>query len=55
MAGYIKLSNMKWQLGRQYRQISPTDAQRETIDLWHKNNQISQAYFFNDLVKKGKE
>lgn len=55
MAGYIKLSNMKWQLGRQYRLIVITDAQRETIDLWHKNNQISQEYFFNDLVKKGKE
>ena len=55
MAGYIKLSNMKWQLGRQYRQICLTDAQKITIDLWHKNNQISQEYFFNDLVKKGKE
>lgn len=55
MAGYIKLSNMKWQFGRQYRKISLTDAQRNTIDLWHKNNQISKEYFFNDLVKKGKE
>ena len=55
MAGYIKLSNMKWQPGRQYRQLSLTDAQRETIELWHKKNQLSKAYFHNEFVTKGKE
>lgn len=55
MAGYIKLSNMKWQLGRQYKLIAITDAQRETIDSWHKNNEISQEYFLSDLEKTSKK
>lgn len=55
VAGYIKLSNMKWQLGRQYRHSSVTEAQIKTIDLWHERNKLSREYFLNDLGKKGKE
>jgi hypothetical protein len=45
VAGYVKLSNMVWQLGRHYAVIVLTDAQLATILDWHIKNAISDDYF----------
>lgn len=43
--GYIKLSEMIWQLGRHYKRIVLTEAQLSTINEWHSNNGINDDYF----------
>lgn len=53
MAGLIKLSNMGWQLGRQYTYISLTKEQKETIDTWHEKNGISREFFMFHFNRTG--
>lgn len=51
MAGYVKLSTMVWQIGRQYTKIVLTDEQSNTIRDWHVRNAISDAYYQYQLSK----
>lgn len=54
MAGLIKLSNMGWQLGRQYTYISLTQEQMTTIDTWHERNGISREFFMFHYDRTGR-
>ena len=51
VAGNVKLSNMVWQIGRQYTKIVLTDAQSNTIRDWHELNALSDEYFLYQLAK----
>lgn len=43
--GWIKLSQMKWMLEGRYGNVILTDEQRDTIQKWHKHNNLKTDYY----------
>ena len=50
--GFIKLSQMHWQLEQRYCPVNPTDHQLSTIHKWHYKNALSLSYFESQLNKR---
>lgn len=61
-AGYIRLSSLKWQIETRFSSpVLISEAQSNTIQMWHKQNNLSSDYFNYCLrkevsrVKKGSD